>query len=198
MNEYLSEDDIVIQVGDFGFYDSRLLYWPENGFKFQTYAIDGNHEDFRLLRGIRTPTEIRSRLTYVPRGVVLELVGKRVGFLGGGASIDKAYRKEGISWFADEVITDVDVETLIRNVGDTPLDYLVTHTPSTRFISTWFPPLDFSDWGIPPDWVDVSALRVGNVLETVKFGVHFCGHMHRSIWDGRTRCLDIAEVFYER
>jgi predicted phosphodiesterase len=191
LNVVLDVRDTVIQVGDFGFYDRSLLYWKP--LKFPVYAIDGNHENFNLLRGITTTKEIRDGLYYVPRGTVLEIEGVRIGCMGGGASIDKAYRRVGVDWFPDEVVTTEQVDQFIR-ANPSGVDVLVTHTPGSRTITGHFTPLNKRYWGLPDNWVDESAINIQRLVDTMPHEKHFCGHMHRSVIDGKTRILDIEEV----
>jgi Icc-related predicted phosphoesterase len=207
LRPFLGPEDIVVQVGDFGFYakpvvragdfifpDTSLLYWKTTPFK--VYAIDGNHEDFRMVNPDGEVTEVRPNLYYVPRGTVLELAGKTLAFLGGGASIDKAWRTKGVDWFPEEVITPAQVARLQENMATAGVvDYLVTHTPGKTFIKNWFPPLNLQEWELPDNWTDPSAEQVDEVLRTTKFVHHICGHMHRGVYDGRTRCLNIDEVY---
>jgi hypothetical protein len=192
---FLGEDDIVIQVGDFGFYPGFRATWP-NDFKFTTYAIDGNHEDFRIVGHQTEVTEMANNLFYVPRGTVLTSKGVKIGFLGGGSSTDKADRTPGKDWFRKEIITEEQVMRLCDNVRAAGgVNYLVTHTPGKSFIKTWFPKLDLAAYDLPPDWVDISAEMVDAVLATVDFGQHICGHMHRTVYDGKTRCLGVGEWY---
>lgn len=194
LRPFLGPDDIVVQVGDFGFYEGSLRYWKETPFK--VYAIDGNHEDYRIINPDGEVTEVRRNLYYVPRGAVLELAGRSMAFLGGGASIDKHWRKEGVDWFPQEEITESQVARLqeaMTKVGT--VDFLVTHTPGKRFIKNWFPPLNLQEWNLPQDWRDPSAELVDELVMAKQFRMHLCGHMHRSVWDGTTRCLDINEIY---
>jgi predicted phosphodiesterase len=189
---FLNAEDVVIQVGDFGFDKRTATEWEP--MPFSVYAIDGNHEDFRVVGHQTAVTEIAEGLHYVPRGTVLTIQGFTMAFLGGGASIDKAWREEGHTWFPQEEITDEDATKTIDAINAMGgVDILVTHTPGKRFINNWFTPLQLSQWNLPSDWVDHSARRVDQVLESCSIGLHICGHMHRSVYDGKTRCLNIAE-----
>lgn len=125
----------IIQVGDFGF-------WPHepSGAEFlekasevlqevgvQLFFIDGNHENFDMLyeiplqkNGLR---ETAPNITHIPRGTRGRIGEFEFGFLGGGVSIDRAYRVLGKSWWRQEEILAEDVEKL----GEGKLDVLVTH-----------------------------------------------------------------------
>lgn len=199
IKEHLTSDDIVIQVGDFGWYPTVIQEWKSlfDDYPCKIYAIDGNHEDFVYLSQFSkdTPTEVLPNLFYVPRGTVMEIEGQLFGFLGGGESVDKAWRVENVSWWKEEQITDDDVQKLITNVAGRTLDYLITHVPPKFTILSHFGPFDTKYWGLPDDWEDISAEKVSKVYWELRPRNLLCGHMHRSIIDGSIRIVDINEVF---
>lgn len=116
------ECDALFQVGDFG-------YWPrsERGRAFldvvedlasrkPIYWLDGNHEDFLMLKRDHDALserdsfiEIRDNVFYSPRAHAFEWDGVRFMTVGGAMSIDKDWRVPGESWFEEEEITDDDV-----------------------------------------------------------------------------------------
>lgn len=197
LKKHLTEQDTVIQVGDFGFYPEGINQWLD---LFETYpcrilAIDGNHEDFNYIstfgEGVHN---VVGNLFYVSRGTVMEIEGKLFGFLGGGESIDKAYRRENISWWKEEQITVKDTETMVENVNYRQLDFLIAHVPPKFTIAAHFGPLNTKYWGLPDEWEDISAQRMSKVYHTIRPRNFICGHMHRSVIDGNIRILDINEV----
>lgn len=197
LKKHLTQDDTVIQVGDFGFYPEVIKEWKSlfEDYPCRILAVDGNHEDFNYIatfeEGIHN---VVGNLFYVPRGSVLDIEGKLFGFLGGGESIDKAYRVENVSWWKQETITDEDVVKLIDNVNYRVLDYLIAHSAPTFTINAHFGPLNLRDWGLPGDWTDVSAQQISRAVHTLSPRNFICGHMHRSVIDGNIRILDINEV----
>lgn len=106
----------IIQLGDFG-------YWPRDpaGMHFleelQAAAedadlwvrfIDGNHEDHPMLPACGGSLPVlgpASRISYVPRGTRWRWHDRMWLALGGAVSIDRTERKEGVSWFPEEAIT---------------------------------------------------------------------------------------------
>jgi predicted phosphodiesterase len=202
-SNYLSSDDIIIHVGDFGIYHKVLFDWerylfPE-GFPCKLMFIDGNHEDFSILYNypIDKKTGLRpifKNLYHIPRGSVMEIEGKLFGFLGGAESIDKAYRTEGLSWWREEQITDEDVELLVNNVANRQLDYLITHTCTEEFRDTYFGSLSLKEWKLPVGWEDVSMLKMSRVVKTLHPKLHVFGHMHRSVREKNLICLNIDEL----
>ena len=199
MRQFIKSDDIVIQVGDFGFYKNVLNDFHNvfpNGYNCKIYALAGNHEDYDLIDSWSKTdiTDVGGNLFHVPRGYVMEFMGKRMGFLGGAESIDRAWRKEGYDWFPQERITREDVETLYKNAGTKRLDYLFTHTPTISAIQGNFTPLDPDMWMLPKDWKDESSILMDEVHMKLRPRDHYCGHMHRSVSYGSVRILNIDEV----
>ena len=186
----------LIQVGDFGWYKSRVEGFGRINPHIPVYWIDGNHEHFPLFKHLDTVTEVAPNIFYVPRGTVLELDGRRIAFCGGAASVDKEYRiRGGLSWFEDELITAEDVA---KFDGVENIDIFVTHTPPQCTVDAHFDPMDLVRYfGLTLEWRDPSAKYVQDVWE--KFGkpLLICGHMHRSVVDqmGKVRILHIDELF---
>ena len=165
----------VIQVGDFGLWPQlrRQYVIPER----PVYFIAGNHEHHPSIRGITTVTEVWPNALYVPRGTVLELDGKRIGFCGGADSVDCAFRTPQVDWFPDEAVRDVDVDP--ARYGS--VDLLVTHSPPQSAIAANFDPRQLAVFGLPPTWVSDSAVRIQRLWEALGHPPLICGHMHASV-----------------
>lgn len=87
-------NDIVIQVGDFGvgfLNKARYSSWPSN-----LHFIRGNHDK---------PSTCQKITGYLGDYGIVTFEGKTIFYAGGAASIDKAWRVEGISWWPDEELT---------------------------------------------------------------------------------------------
>lgn len=199
LKDHVQPEDTVIQVGDFGVYDyfiNKLKHRFPNGFPCRLLFIDGNHEDFRIIRNWSKTelTEIHKNFFYVPRGYVMEIEGELFGFLGGADSVDKAWRTVEVDWFADERVAQEDVDLLIQNIGDRTLDVLVTHAVAPFVISANFPPLKEADWGLPLGWIDESGWKVSKAYWAIKPIKHYCGHMHKAVLHANVRILNIDEV----
>lgn len=199
--DVVDQDDLIIQVGDFGFCKELILDWEyifQAGYPCPVYVIDGNHEDFGFLDANVTnrsaPHLFCENLYYVPRGYVTEIQRKRIGFLGGGESVDKFWREEHVSWWRQERITDADVDTLVQNAGGQPLDVLITHVPPTNTIAGRFGKINKKYWNLPDEWEDVSAEKVQLALAKTNPRYVYCGHMHKTVHDGAVRVLDVNEI----
>lgn len=125
--------EMLIQVGDFGWWPSDQKIDAGNidalELDHPVYWIDGNHEHFEFLKDSvewdrKEPQEVRPNCLYIPRGTVLELGGMRFGFMGGGCSIDRYMRTEGVSYFRDEIPSYTEYCQMME-VGE--VDVMVTH-----------------------------------------------------------------------
>ncbi|KQV05046.1 metallophosphoesterase family protein [Leifsonia sp. Root112D2] len=135
--------NVLLALGDVG------LLWPgENGQQRLTklskrladrgqtfYWVEGNHDDHHRLNqfpiaadGLRHLSE---RIVHLPRGYRTTLAsGKSLAALGGANSIDRFLRTSA-SWWAEESITDDDLNTL----GDEHADILVGHDAPLDILS---------------------------------------------------------------
>lgn len=133
---------VCVHLGDFGFWpgiegkwflDSVLELVKETSVKL--WVIDGNH-DYPGRPGDSTampqgytawsnndPVATMPDFCHLPRGTVFELGGKTFGVLGGGVSIDRLYRKKGVSWWPEEAIT----EDQVAGVADQEVDIMLAH-----------------------------------------------------------------------
>lgn len=146
MNKLTPKDYLII-LGDFGgiwdgsIWDDELLDWYEK----QPYTIlfvDGNHENHFLLN--RFPVEdwcggkihrIRQNVFHLMRAQIFTIEGKTFLTMGGACSIDKAYRTQGIDWWAGEVATDKERKELYDIVEATDkVDYILTHCAPTTIL----------------------------------------------------------------
>jgi len=202
-------DATIVQVGDFGVYRSLRNEWEKvlpqlDRFKNPIYFIDGNHEEFPIFYDVDTtvPRNIWPKLTWIPRGTVMEINGLRVGFMGGAASPDKALRKEGMDWWPQEAISYGEFE---RMVSHSKVDLLVTHSPPESIVKQYFrhPAFQYPAWKLSPKWRDWSAVAVEKIWEHLEFPPIVCGHFHSDITHrhpvgngeySTVRILDIAEV----
>lgn len=155
VEKVLQPKDIVIVCGDFGvgFWDGR--YWDEEMFydflseqEYIVLFVDGNHENFNKLYNY--PVElycggkvhkIRENVIHLIRGEIYQIEGHKIFVMGGGYSIDKKWRIEGISWWPQEMPSQEEYENALINlekVGN-EVDYIITHTApseSVYYLST--------------------------------------------------------------
>ena len=139
-HSFMTLNDYVIIAGDFGaVWSEKTLdkdLKPYQNLPFTVLFVDGNHENFDLLNSYPI-TEwnggkvhvIRDNIIHLMRGQVYNIENKTFFTFGGGTSIDRDYRIEGISWWKQEMPSYEEflegVENL-KSVNNT-VDYIVTH-----------------------------------------------------------------------
>jgi calcineurin-like phosphoesterase family protein len=128
----------IVHLGDFGIWSNDKPYLNSMQFllkqwEIDLFFIDGNHEDFPRLYAKKTVEDgtrpIRDNITHLPRGMRWEWGGLIFLALGGAASIDKGYRRENVSWWSEEYLTEEDILTA-QSGGK--VDVMFTHdSPSS-------------------------------------------------------------------
>lgn len=146
-NLHLTKKDYMIIAGDFG-----GIWWEKyleedldmySKLPWTTLFVDGNHENFDLINAY--PVEqwkggkvhrIREDILHLMRGQVFEIEGKRIFTMGGGTSIDKMYRQEGVSWWRQEMITCDDMDEADKNLKacGNQVDYIITHSCAEKVL----------------------------------------------------------------
>lgn len=162
----------VIQVGDLGWHPRRRLRTPP----WPVYFVDGNHDHLPSLLEHKhdSPAEVAPNFVYCPRGSVLTLDGRRIGFLGGAKSIDREFRERGEEWWDEEEPTH---EEAMRLKGQ-KIDLLITHSPPSSVVR---------DMGYSEN--DYASVVVQEIWEELGQPNLVCGHMHRRYRRGKVLVL---------
>ena len=193
---YVSHKDILIILGDAG------IVWSEEECYLREYSLlgptvvflDGNHENFTLLDRFPTVERFGAKVHYlcegiyhVLRGEILHINGLSFLCLGGATSIDKAYRKEGVSWWNDEHITEKDVRHALDRIAAEggSVDYVLTHCVPTRIVRKMF---GYS-------WDDDTD-KLESIRGEFSFTHWYFGHYHDDRTSGNFRCFynDVLEI----
>jgi hypothetical protein len=122
--------DAVIQLGDLGFRPDLLgpgTRWPK--WPIPVLAIDGNHEDHAFLARARhtglAAAWAAHGLVFQPRGSVVRLGTRRVGFLGGALHADRPQE-------VGNMISDAELSTALAAFAVRPPDLIATHSCPCR------------------------------------------------------------------
>lgn len=125
------KDAYVVQVGDFGMgflhpqkEASKLSVLNDTLTKqnIHIYGIRGNHDDSRLFLSTQNNPYNLSNITLLPDYSEINLAGKNILLVGGAVSVDRIFRKEGVSWWRDEEFVFDD------NFPYKQYDVIVTHS----------------------------------------------------------------------
>lgn len=137
----LTRDDVVIVAGDFGFVwdgsnaEKYWLNWLESK-PWTTCFVDGNHENHHALANLPVREwngglvhEARPHVLHLMRGEVFDIGGLTVLAMGGAASNDRQCRREGRSWWPEEMPSEEEMERCRASLDRVgwKVDYVVTH-----------------------------------------------------------------------
>jgi hypothetical protein len=199
LGKQLTADDYLIICGDFGCIwdggkgDAFWLNWLES-LPWQTCFIDGNHENFTLLKEYPVETwhggkvhRIRSNIVHLMRGEYFDIDGHTFFTFGGGASHDVQYRVANVNWWQCELPTKEEMDHAIETLQahNWKVDYVLTHDiyqshPLTqRFV------LDINNYDAPYFDIQMFLEKIAAKLD-YKAWLH--GHYHEDgyyIRDGK-------------
>jgi hypothetical protein len=178
---------VILQLGDFGIWPGRdgreylsRLDAALAAASAELCFVDGNHEDFPQLAGLRPGPDGRERVTeriwHLPRGHRWRWHGRDWLALGGAVSLDRAVRTAGVDWWPEEEITRRQAASVIE-AG--PADVMVTHECPAGVEHAFPPP--------PPSWSPADLRRSDahrGLLREVVLAVRprwlMHGHLHLS------------------
>jgi predicted phosphodiesterase len=191
-----TEDDVVIQLGDFGWVwypigtNKEQEYWLDNlaNKPYSLYVVLGNHENYDIIFNL--PLEyidevqglcyVLKRSTgniyFFERGGIYTIQGKTFLCIGGALSIDREYRNDGTSWWHQEYLSYTEELKCLTNLDkhNWEVDFMLTHTCPTSQVSN-FTIDDYS-----PKYDDKVASFIHKIVRDKRFKCpenHF-GHFH--------------------
>lgn len=186
-----SRDDILIILGDAGinFHAGTLDILRKEylaKLPITLLCIHGNHErrpeslpyyDEQEWHGGKVYVEERyPNILFAKDGEVYDLNGRKAIAIGGAYSIDKAWRVEGQSWWADEQPSPeikARVEQALEQLN-WQIDIVLTHTTPMKYepIEVFLPGIDQSKVDKRTEaWLDSIETRL-------EYGRWYCGHYH--------------------
>lgn len=199
----LSPSDKILVCGDFGIGFWHGRYWSEEKFydflseqKYTVLFVDGNHENFEKLNSY--PVEIwcggkvhkiRPNVIHLMRGEIYDIEGNSIFVMGGGYSIDKCFRTEGISWWSQEMPSEEEYHRAIINLErvNNQVDYIITHTAPSEtiyYLST------LRSLGIKNNVTEELPLTtfLDDVQRKIAYRHWYFGHLHVDIelWRNQT------------
>lgn len=147
LKDNLNKNDILIVLGDFGFFFFKDLINQYPNFPFVTIAILGNHENYSILNTFKKTSIfnakarlMKDKVYIIDNGEVLNIDDKSFFVFGGALSIDKAYRVPYISWWPQEQPTISEFNNAISNLEkiDYNIDYFLAHDVDRDIASKMF------------------------------------------------------------
>lgn len=186
----LSKNDYVIICGDFGGVwdnsksDLWWLNWLDNK-NFCTLFVDGNHENFDLLNAM--PVEnwcggkihrVKDSVLHLMRGQVYDIEGLKIFTFGGAASTDKEYRKEGKSWWSQEIPSVAEKQEAMNNLEahNWKVDYVFSHTCARNVIEEYI-----QIKGISRPCYDPTEYFLESIKNKLSYTHWYFGHWHEDM-----------------
>lgn len=169
--------DICIQLGDYGIFEEKN--YDLTKINIPVYFCDGNHDNHNILDKFQDGKihEFGKNLYYCSFGSTLNINNKTIMFCGGAKSIDWRQRKENISWWKNEIIT----EEKMKNLPDKKIDIVASHTvpfslknDNLKSISDY----DLKKCGFDIS-EDVSEKYLDIILKTYYPDLWIAGHWHK-------------------
>jgi hypothetical protein len=191
----------VIVLGDFGLIWDTNPKNPQEAYNIKwlnekpwiTLATLGNHENMERIYQLPLVDlyggkayKVSDKIYFLQHGHVFTIEGKTFFNFGGGLSIDKANRRNRISWWEEEIPTQADfyrAEENLKNVG-CRVDYVITHTAPQEAIEVFKHRLPFSHLSAEDDKyfdlksADPTVKMLDAIREQILFRRWFFGHFH--------------------
>ena len=207
----LTKNDYVIICGDFGCVWGGELEksdkWWQNWLDEQPWTtlwIDGNHENHDLLQTY--PIEqwhggrihkINNSIYHLMRGEVFTINDKTIFTFGGGYSTDRAYRKEGVSWWKGELPTHEEVNYALQSLEkyNNHVDIILTHD-APRDIKEYLGFYNLCDMSVYGEEYEDIHSTLYFFKKNIVFQDWYLGHYHIDKYIGNMHILynEIIEI----
>lgn len=197
----LVKDSTIISVGDYGIgfqqnkkKEERIQQNLNDELQVNSnklLVVRGNHDDPSYFR---KETSLKlSNIEFLEDYALRDFNGFRILFVGGAISVDRKYRRQGVSYWEDEVF-------VLNKDKIQECDILITHSapswvgPCDKLDISGFCANDFSLW----DECVKERKDIDELIKLSKAKKHYCGHFHGSWMTNHENCysriLDIDEV----
>jgi hypothetical protein len=187
----LTKQDYVCILGDFGVIwnnkpdktEKHWLKWLDER-PFTCLFLDGNHENHPRLKAFpQIPMfdgivgQISKNVFHLKRGEIYNICGKKIFTMGGAASTDKEGRREGISWWPEEVPSHAEFDYGLENLEkhQFKVDYILAHTAPKFIAEMYLASLGLEVWHKQSDPVERFLEHISKIVE---FKDMYSGHWH--------------------
>lgn len=189
----LNKKDYVIVIGDFGFLwsntvDASERYWMSwfRSKPWTTLFLGGNHDNYERLHNLKDfplfgskVGRVNESVYFLKTGHVYNIDGSKFFVFGGARSIDKARRKDRISWWAEEEPSYAEMNLGLQSLAehDFKVDYILTHEAPAHLWPAILGPGKHHNDNEPyqlPEYLQM-------IDEKTSFKKHFFGHHHKDM-----------------
>jgi len=151
----LSKEDVLIQLGDFGWVwyeigvNKEQEYWLDwlAGKNYTLAVVLGNHENYDIIKKLPLVEKWgntlyvlkrdKGEIYFFRRGAVYMINCKKILTIGGAESTDKFNRIAHVSWWEEEVLSLEETNKCLDEVSahGAKFDYVLTHTCPAKYVS---------------------------------------------------------------
>lgn len=199
VSTYLTRNDYVIVAGDCGLIFNQVqskdekwwLKWLSSK-PWNLLMVDGNHENHPKLNKLPreekfggTVGKIADNIYHLRRGEIYTIEDKRILTFGGAASVDKMYRIDGVSWWAEEIPSYADLDNCYCSMEkyNNNVDYIIAHTCPQALA-----PVIAGRRGSSV-FDDPTQKMLDHITSGCTFSHFICGHWHEDVSYGRYHFL---------
>lgn len=124
--------------------------------------------------------KITPHVIHLCRGEIFNLQGKTFFAMGGAESTDKVFRKEGLSWWKEEMPSDEEMAHAIQTLeqANWNVDYVLTHTICNDVLKQLF--FLYAEFGWQYKTNQLSDF-FQKIEQKLSYQQWFCGHYHDDI-----------------
>ena len=150
----LTKDDVLIQLGDFGWVwyeigvNKEQEYWLDwlAGKNYTLAVVLGNHENYNIIEELplveKWGNELHvlkrkeGEIYFFKRGAVYTINQRKILTIGGAESTDKEGRVEDVSWWNQEVLSLEETNFCLDEIEKhkNSFDYVLTHTCPAKYV----------------------------------------------------------------
>lgn len=197
------DENLLIVLGDFGLiWDDKWWkqvkyierYIKDNHLNLEIISVKGNHENFDIINTFPKIQKYNSelikvsdRISFFENGNIYHIDNNIFAVFGGALSIDKAYRTEGKTLWADEIPSKETMQKFVDELDkyNTEKLILLTHTTATNEIYY----LDM--YPMEGKLSDDVAQYLQFIKDNYKFKAHLHGHFHceKYVKETNSTCL---------
>ena len=207
INELTNKPSTVLIAGDFGgIWNQGLI--DSNGnmqinyeddsyaksfakYPFKIICCLGNHENYDVINKLPRQDayggkiiRLTDNVELLDRGYVFQIEGKKILSIGGAMSMDRAYRKEHISFWKEETISDEDIKRAQIELSkhDYKVDYVLTHTAPLELLKATVNNVEKnSELRLKLEYAiehDPSVKLLEEIRQKISFKEWYFGHFH--------------------
>lgn len=185
--EAVLKQKYLVILGDGGFLWKNSPYCARGGellkafdaMPWKTLCVAGNHENFEDIYSEDNLTtvdgqsfyQISEKVFYFKRYGCYTLENKKLLVLGGAASIDKAMRQEGVSWFPEECLSPDEQKDIVKNLCGS-YEAVLAHTLPQSIARIHL--------NVSPLFHDDNSIFFEKLQQIISFNYWFCGHFHNN------------------